>query len=70
MSLAVLIPLSLALGMVGLAAFFWALRNGQFEDPDGAAWRVIPAETPPEMKEPNHDKLAPDTPDCHARGRL
>ncbi|MBO9518745.1 MAG: cbb3-type cytochrome oxidase assembly protein CcoS [Porphyrobacter sp.] len=36
-----LIPVALALGLLGLAAFFWALRNGQFEDPDGAASRIL-----------------------------
>ena len=25
----------------GLAAFLWAMRTGQFEDLDGAAWRAI-----------------------------
>lgn len=39
--LVVLIPLALALGLLGLAAFFWALRNGQFDDPDGAASRIL-----------------------------
>jgi len=36
-----LVPLALALGALGLAAFLWALRNGQFDDLDGAAWRAI-----------------------------
>jgi cbb3-type cytochrome oxidase maturation protein len=36
-----LIPLALALSLAGLAAFFWAMRNGQFEDLDGAAHRVL-----------------------------
>jgi cbb3-type cytochrome oxidase maturation protein len=36
-----LVPLALALGAVGLAAFLWALKNGQFDDLDGAAWRAI-----------------------------
>ena len=36
-----LIPLALALGLCGLAAFFWALRNGQFDDMDGAALRIL-----------------------------
>jgi cbb3-type cytochrome oxidase maturation protein len=39
--LAVLIPVALFLGLLGLAAFFWALRKGQFEDLDGAAMRVL-----------------------------
>ena len=36
-----LIPLALALGGLGLAAFFWALKSGQFDDPEGAANRIL-----------------------------
>jgi cbb3-type cytochrome oxidase maturation protein len=36
-----LIPIALTLGLTGLVAFFWAMRNGQFEDLDGAAHRVL-----------------------------
>ena len=36
-----LIPAALVLGLLGLGAFLWALRNGQFEDLDGAATRVL-----------------------------
>ncbi|MBC8339574.1 MAG: cbb3-type cytochrome oxidase assembly protein CcoS [Rhodospirillales bacterium] len=36
-----LIPVALFLGMLGLGAFFWALRSGQFEDLDGAAMRIL-----------------------------
>lgn len=39
--LLLLIPLALCLGLLGLAAFFWALRSGQFEDPDGSAARIL-----------------------------
>lgn len=39
--LVVLIPIALALGLAGLAAFFWAARSGQFEDLDGAALRIL-----------------------------
>lgn len=39
--LLVLIPIALALGLLGLAAFFWALRGGQFDDLDGAANRIL-----------------------------
>lgn len=61
MSLLLLIPLSIGLGLVGLIAFLWALRNGQFDDPDGAAWRIIPPNSPPQEKGKTDDKLAPDT---------
>jgi cbb3-type cytochrome oxidase maturation protein len=36
-----LIPVALFLGAVGLAAFLWSLRSGQFDDLDGAAMRVL-----------------------------
>jgi len=36
-----LVPLALALGALGLAAFLWSLKNGQYDDLDGAAWRAI-----------------------------
>ena len=36
-----LVPIALALGAVGLGAFIWSLRNGQYEDLDGAAQRVL-----------------------------
>jgi len=39
--LLLLIPVALGLGLLGLAAFFWALRNGQFDDPDGSAARIL-----------------------------
>jgi cbb3-type cytochrome oxidase maturation protein len=39
--LTLLIPLALILGLCGLAAFFWALRSGQFDDMDGAALRIL-----------------------------
>jgi cbb3-type cytochrome oxidase maturation protein len=42
-----LIPVALGLGLIGLGAFFWALRNGQFEDPDGAAARILIDEDAP-----------------------
>ena len=39
--LLLLIPAALAIGGFGLAAFFWALRNGQFDDPEGNAARIL-----------------------------
>jgi len=39
--LLLLIPIALGLGLTGLCAFLWSLRNGQFEDPDGAAMRIL-----------------------------
>lgn len=39
--LAFLIPISLLLGGIGLVAFFWAMKNRQFEDPQGDANRIL-----------------------------
>lgn len=36
-----LIPIALTLGLAGLIAFFWALKNNQFDDLDGAAHRIL-----------------------------
>ena len=40
-SLLILVPAALLLGLLALAAFLWALRNGQYDDPDGAAGRIL-----------------------------
>ena len=45
--LALLIPVSLCMGAIGLGAFFWSLRSGQFEDPDGDAQRILYDEDAP-----------------------
>ena len=36
-----LIPVSLGLGVVGLSAFLWSLRSGQYDDLAGAAERIL-----------------------------
>lgn len=53
-----LIPVALLLGGIGLVAFLWALKSGQFDDLDGAAHRILfedddppPAPTPPKGAE-------------------
>ena len=39
--LLILVPVAILMGVVGLAAFLWSLRSGQYEDLDGAAERVL-----------------------------
>jgi cbb3-type cytochrome oxidase maturation protein len=39
--LIILIPIALGLGALGLAAFLWTLRDGQYDDLDGAAERIL-----------------------------
>lgn len=45
--LLVLIPLSIVLIVAGVAAFVWAVRDGQFENLDAEAARVLDDEGPP-----------------------
>lgn len=40
-ALAWLIPVALFLGLIGLAGFLWSLRSGQFDDLEGAAYRIL-----------------------------
>ena len=53
-ALAWLIPAALVLGLLGLAAFLWALNSGQFEDLEGASWRAIQDSDAPDPA-PTHD---------------
>jgi len=48
--LGLLIPVSVGLGLLGLVAFLWSLRSGQFDDLEGDQARILfdEKETPPE----------------------
>ena len=35
------VPLALGMGAIGLTAFLWSIRTGQYEDLDGDAARVL-----------------------------
>ena len=51
--LGALIPISLLMGGLGLAAFIWSLRTGQFDDPEGDQYRALfNDDLPPEEREP------------------
>ncbi len=36
-----LVPFSVALGLMAVGAFFWTLRSGQYDDIQGAAARIL-----------------------------
>lgn len=42
-----LIPVALFLGGLGLVAFLWSLRSGQYDDLEGAAHRILDDEDKP-----------------------
>jgi len=37
-----LVPLALLLGLTGLIGFLWTLKSGQYDDLEGAAFRILP----------------------------
>lgn len=51
-----LIPVALFLGLIGLAAFLWAIRSGQFDDMEGAANRILFDEEDAPKKEQTDEK--------------
>jgi cbb3-type cytochrome oxidase maturation protein len=48
--LVILVPLALMLGLIGLFGFLWSLKNGQYDDLEGAGWRAIADDAPMEEK--------------------
>lgn len=36
-----LVPIALVLGLIGLACFMWTMQDGQYDDLDGAAERIL-----------------------------
>jgi cbb3-type cytochrome oxidase maturation protein len=51
--LVILVPLALILGLVGLLGFLWSLRNGQYDDLEGAGWRAIADDEPNQESSPS-----------------
>ncbi len=50
-SLAILIPVALGLGSLGLAAFLWSVKSGQYDDLEGAAVRILDDDDTPKKNE-------------------
>ena len=53
-----LIPIAVLLGLIGLAAFLWALKSGQYEDLDGAAHRILFDDDEADIDSPDPGKPA------------
>ncbi len=54
-----LMPAALLLGLLGLFAFLWALKTGQFDDLDGAAQRILIDDEEKKPAEPANFKPRP-----------
>lgn len=66
-----LIPIALFLGLLGLGAFLWSLKSGQFDDLDGAAERILldddeqPPENAPDNPADNAPAQSEEKPEAH-----
>ncbi|SDT94580.1 cbb3-type cytochrome oxidase assembly protein CcoS [Stappia sp. ES.058] len=49
-----LIPVALLLGLFGLAGFLWSLKSGQYDDLEGAKYRILQDDDVPERDQPRH----------------
>ncbi|MFN4009429.1 MAG: cbb3-type cytochrome oxidase assembly protein CcoS [Pannonibacter sp.] len=47
-----LIPVAISLGALGLFGFLWSLKSGQYDDLEGAKWRVLSDDDLPEDQRP------------------
>ena len=54
--LLILIPIAVGLGLLGLVAFLWSLKTGQFDDMDGAANRILFDDDPLDDNNEGSDK--------------
>jgi cbb3-type cytochrome oxidase maturation protein len=52
-ALLILIPIALLLSLMGLAAFFWALKHKQFEDIEGSSVRILDDDYEPDYENKN-----------------
>jgi len=48
-----LVPAALLLGLLGLVAFLWSLKAGQYDDLEGAAERILYDDDKPDNDEPD-----------------
>ncbi len=51
-----LIPIALGLGLLGLFGFMWTLRSGQYDDLEGAKWRILEDDDLPEDRRRPRDE--------------
>lgn len=67
-SLLWLIPLALMLGALGLLAFFWSMRTGQYDDLQGAAARILIDDDKPIVDDDEEAPGAHGAPDAQMSG--
>lgn len=67
--LVILFPLALGLGLGGLGAFFWCMRNGQYADLEGSGWRVLQDDDLGLVSDPVDELLDDGVPAPRGNGR-
>lgn len=60
-----LIPIALVMGLAGLCAFLWSLRNGQYDDLEGASVRILIDDDAPAARD--YASAAQSDPDFDAK---
>ncbi|EPX85769.1 cytochrome oxidase maturation protein, cbb3-type [Rubellimicrobium thermophilum DSM 16684] len=65
--LVLLVPVSLGLGLLGLAAFLWTLRTRQYDDPEGDAARILSDRWDDRPAPPDPVRDTPPAPDEEKR---
>jgi cbb3-type cytochrome oxidase maturation protein len=53
-SLYLLIPVALVFVAVGIKLLLWAIDDGQYDDLDKEAWRILAQEQEPQKKHEDH----------------
>jgi cbb3-type cytochrome oxidase maturation protein len=53
-----LIPVALVLGLLGLAGFLWSLKAGQYDDLEGAKYRILQDDDLPDQTDPPSARAA------------
>ncbi|WP_425398619.1 cbb3-type cytochrome oxidase assembly protein CcoS [Aeoliella sp.] len=51
----IMVPVTLALAVSALIAYIWAVRNGQFDDPQSQAYRMLFDDEPVRRKPTEQD---------------
>ena len=62
-----LVPAALLLGLLGLAGFMWSLKTGQYEDLEGAAWRILEDDDIEDAAEDAHEGARGHVPEGEER---
>ena len=62
-SLYLLIPIALLFCAIAIKLLLWAINNGQYDDLDKEAWRILAEDTPPPPEPPEVESTPPHASD-------